>query len=330
VDIRLPEAPGRPKRLEIKSGFGAASSGLLPGYSPTSEVYWYVYYEVTNTDKVERPCFIDVCAESDKGKNTYTYHDFMVPECKEELRRILGIKEGETLYTSEELRKIDASIQNKLPVRDDATPNTNFATTKVERDAADGIYKGGCAVLAFPMIKPGETRKCVALFSKLDTEFDFLTIYFHGLTNTTTSVTEYGVSVNGTVTPPPPDSLNPEASPVAAAETEIRLVNDPKIQEPDANKRKIIERVFVLEYSCLGDEFAKTARSIITNEEQWIRPKNLERDETAPPKYHEVGIFGTEIVEPEDATLEGKKVSPFTFLGRKWIQTEKTIKSDSR
>lgn len=309
---------GRPKRVEIKGELGV------------SEVYWYIYYEVTNNDKLERPCFIDVVAESDKGKNTFTYHDSVIPEVKEELKKILGVKEGETLYTSDDLRH-PGTDTNKLPTRDDATRESNFATTKVARDASSGIYSGGNAKLAFPMIKPGETRRCVAVFQKFDNEFHFLTIYFHGLTNTTTSIPEYGITVAGQTTAPPADSLNPEASPVAAAsEGEVRLVNDPKIQEPDANKRRVVERVFAVEFSCLGDEFAKSSRPIVTNEEQRLRPKNLEKDESAPPRYHDVGHFGTEIVEPEDATLEGKKVSPFTFLGRKWVQAERTIKSDLR
>jgi hypothetical protein len=330
--------PPRPRRLEIglcrRGEFPVTRPELALATTKETEVYWYIYYEITNNDKVERPCFVDVCAESNKGKNTYTYHDCMVPECKDELRRIFAIKEGETLFTSEELRYVPpATAQNKPPVRDDATQQTNYATTKVARDEKDGIYKGGCAVLALPMIKPGETRKCVALFSKLDTEFDFLTVYFHGLANTTTSIPEFALQIAGIPQTPqtPGDSLNPEASPVAgAAEAELRLVNDPKMQEPEQNKRKVVERVFCLEFSCLGDEFAKTARPIVTNEEQLIRPKNLERDEGQPARYHEVGHFGQEIVEAEDAALEGKKVSPYTFLGRKWIQTEKSIKSDSR
>jgi hypothetical protein len=291
---------GKPKRVEVKRETG------------NPEVYWYVYYELTNNDKLERPCFIDVTAESDKGKNTYTYHDCIVPEVKAELRRVVGVKDGETLYTSEELCLTDG--KNKLPSKD--------LPEKVHRDQASGIYEGANAKLSFPMIKPGETRKCVAMFQKLDTEFDFLTIYFHGLTNTTTSIP---------TTPDKPDALNPEASPVAAAsEGEVRLVNDPKMQEPEANKRKVVERIFAIEFSCLGDEFAKAARPIVTNEEQLLRPKNLEKDEAAPPKYHDVGIFGTEIVEPADSTLEGKRVNPYTLLGRKWIQAEKWIKSDLR
>src|SRR5581483_8728796 len=254
---------GRPRRIEIKKETG------------TSEVYWYIYYEVTNNDKLDRPCFIDVSAESDKGKNTYKYHDSMVPECKEELKKILGIKKDETLYTSEELRS--PGEKNELPNKDNAgtgrgppasdlnPPPGSAILPKVNRNKESGIYEGANAKLGFLMIKPGETKKCVALFGKLDTEFDWLTIYFYGLCNTTTSVMKTDKA----------DALNPEASPVAVAEAgELRLVNDSKMQEPEANKRKVVERIFCIEYSCLGDEFAKTARSIIKNEEQHVRPKN--------------------------------------------------------
>ncbi len=303
---------GHPKRCEIKREVGS------------TEVYWYIYYEVTNKDKLERPCFIDVTAESDKGKNRHTYHDSILPEVKEELRKRLGFKQDEILYTSEELCHIGTTA-NELPNKDNpesGKPEPGKAILpKVNRNKESGIYEGANAKVGYLMIKPGETKRCAAVFAKLDTEFDVLTIYFHGLCNTTTSVMKTDK----------PDSLNPEASPVAvASEGELRLVNDGKMQEPEANKRKVVERVFTLEYSCLGDEFAKTSRSTIVNAEQRLRPKNLEKDETKPAVYHDVGIFGTEIVEPEDATLEGKKTAPYTFLGRKWIQTEKVIRSDLR
>src|SRR4051812_45359051 len=73
----------RPKRVEVKKETGQP------------DVFWYVYYEVTNIDKVDHPCFIDVMAESDKGKNRHDYHDTAVAEVTDELRKILGIKEGE-------------------------------------------------------------------------------------------------------------------------------------------------------------------------------------------------------------------------------------------
>lgn len=318
LDLKL----GHPKRIEIKKETGH------------SEVYWYLYYEVTNNDRLERPCFIDVSAESDKGKRTYKYHDSMVPECKEELKRIIGIKKDETLYTSEDLR--NTGTPNELPNKDNPEVGKGVLP-KVTRNKDSGIYEGANAKLGYLMIKPGETKRCVAVFGKLDNEFDWLTIYFHGLCNTTTSNMKIekpdlrepfapGKKVEM------PDSLNPEAAPVAvAAESELRLVHDSKMQEPDANKRKVVERVFCVEYSCLGDEFAKTARSIIKNEEQDVRPKNLERDETKPAVHHDVGLYGTEIVESADATVEGnKKAAKYTFTGRKWIQTEKVIKSDLR
>jgi len=335
---------GKPKRIEVKKELG------------TSDVYWYVYYEVTNNTDLERPCFIDVAAESDKGKNTYHYHDMMVPECKEELRKILGIKADELLYTSEELRA--PGVPNKLPNKDspetrpaldpdakkefpDPAPNTAI-TPQVARSKTSGLYEGGNASIGYLMIKPGETKKCVALFGKLDPEFDFLTIYFYGLCNTTTSnmpvvmpdhrglpKTDEDFERNKKVEQP--DSINPEANPVAAvAESEKRLVNDSKIQEPVAKKAKVIERIFCIEYSCTGDEFAKTTRPIVPHEDQPTRPRNLERDETKPAVYHDVGLYGTEIVEPEDATVEGNKKARFTYTARKWIQTEKVIASDLR
>lgn len=267
----------RPRRLEIKRETG------------TSEVYWFVAYEVTNIDKVARPCFVDVTAESDKGKNTYTYHDSVLPDLKDELRRVVGVKDGETLFTQTEMCLPGQGEENALPNK-------------------DGTVKTGQARIAFQTIQPGETRKCVAVFDKIDPEFDVLTIYFHGLTNTI-------------------HALNPESSPVA--EGEYRLIND-DAKTADPYRRKVVERIFAVEWECLGDEFAKTTRSIRKREEQTLRPKNLARDESEPAKYHDVGVFGTEIVEPEEKAVEGKKPSPFTFLGRKWIQVEKTIKSDLR
>jgi hypothetical protein len=291
-----------PRRVEVKREAGVGKS----------EVYWFIAYEVTNTDKVPRPCFIDVCAESDKGKNTYTYHDSIVPECKEEIRRILGMKEGETLYTQTEMCLPNQGEANALPNKDGAVKvGPDPTTVKQTPDPSEGaIQSGGNAKLALQLLAPGETRKCAACFGKLDTEFDVLTIFFQGLCN-------------------PVEALNPEASPVA--EGEYRIVAD-DVKTADPYRRKIVERVLAIEFECLGDEFAKTTRSIYKHEEQLLRPINLNKDPdpAAPPRYHEVGVFGTEIIDAEEKTVEGKKSSPYTFLARKWIQVEKTIKSDLR
>jgi hypothetical protein len=307
---------GKPRRVEVKRE------------AKNSEVYWFIHYEVTNVDTVPRPCFIDVTAESDKGRNTYTYHDSAVPEVVEEARRILGLKESETLYTQVDLcmpgpDSEGKRLENRLPNKDGTVLELTDQSGKPLVDSRsgkpafsrfidrDGVVKDGPAKIAFSLIQPGETRKCVAIFQQLDAEMDVLTIYFQGLTNAV-------------------DALNPEAVPVG--EGDFRIVNDElKANDPDhPYRRKVIDRLFVLEYECLGDEFSKSSRSIKPHEEQRVRPVNLSKDETDPVRYHDVGVFGTEIVEPEEKTIEGRKTVPFTFLARKWIQVERTIKSDLR
>ncbi len=273
----------RPKRVEVKREL-----------KENAEVYWYIYYEITNQDKIDRPCFIDVMAESDKGKNQYWYHDSAVPEVTEELKKILGIKENEVLHTQLEMTSPNKGETNQLPNK-------------------DGTVKGGEAKIALPTIKPGETKKCVAVFTKFDNEMDVLTIYFHGLCNTVAGV------------PIPIDGLNPETSPVSEGEGRL-IADDAKTADP--YRRKVIDRVYAIEYECTGDEFKKSTRPIIKHEEQTLRPRNLAKDEGDPVKYHDIGVFGTEIIDPEEKTIEGKKPSPFTFLARKWVQVERTIKSD--
>ncbi|MBI3725249.1 hypothetical protein HY251_15060, partial [bacterium] len=287
----------RPKRVEVKRE-------LKEG----SEVYWYIYYEIKNIDKIDRPCFIDVMAESDKGKNQHWYHDHAVPEVVAELRKILAIKDDEVLHTQVELTTPNKGEANQLPNK-------------------DGTVRGGEAKLALPSIKPGETKRCVAIFPKFDNEMDVLTVYFHGLCNTIAGIPSETRASNF----PSPhetvlvDGSNPETSPVA--EGEGRLIADDAKNAGDY-KRKVIDRVYAIEYECPGDEFAKSVRSIPKHEEQTLRPKNLARYPDDPVKYHDVGVFGTEIIEPEEKQIEGKKASPFTFLARKWIQVERTIKSD--
>lgn len=320
----------KPRRVEVKKALQAPNGLWVPN---ESEVYWFVYYELTNQDTVPHPCYVDVMAESDKGKNVYTYHDSAVPEVVEEVRRIEGLKDEEALFTQTELCLPPAGSDNKVPNQDGTIfeqtyedgrgltepksgkpSHTRFLQRMTDAEGKTLVVKDGPARIAFSTINPGEKRRCVAIFTKMDAEMDVLTVYFHGLCNST-----YGTS-------DPTNFLPPEANPVG--ENDLRIIND-DVKAADPYRRKVIDRVFAIEYECPGDEFAKSSRQIKEHDEQLLRPRNLAKEEE-PVRYHDVGIFGIEIVEAEEKSIEGKKATPFTYLARKWIQVERTIKSDLR
>lgn len=142
----------KPRRVTVKDDSG------------TPETFWWFSYTLKNTDQDAHEFSMHISAVSDKGKNLYQYEDGSVPEVVAEIRRILGMKEGETLYTQAELNTSPQGQQHQLP----------------GKEAPPG---GGSGKVALPTIKPGETFRCVAIFKKLDAEMDRLKISVHGLSN---------------------------------------------------------------------------------------------------------------------------------------------------
>lgn len=125
------------------------------------ENYWYVYFELTNDGEDDRRIFIDLTARSDSAVD---YHDVYSPATFNKVRAILEdqgkLKRDEKLHS-----QVDLSIPDSP---DDL--GADAATRKISQ----------------AIIKAGETKKCVAIFPRLDEDMDKLTISVRGLSNDVT------------------------------------------------------------------------------------------------------------------------------------------------
>lgn len=132
--------PGKPKRIQI-------------GKEPNIENYWYLPFTLKNPDAEDHHFFLEITATSDKNKQ---YRSIAHPIVKELVRRKLGVRKDEPLWSQEEL----------TVAHEPTDPNAPFPRK-----------------LDLPVIKAGEAVKCVAIFNAWDREMDFLTIQIRGLTN---------------------------------------------------------------------------------------------------------------------------------------------------
>lgn len=142
------------------------------------ENYWFLPYTLTNKDKHPHDYFIDITAVSDQGNRQHRYHDMFIEDVYEEVRRILGVREGQQLLSQREVSAPRPGQANVLPkIGDQATTET--------------------AVISLPTIAPDETLRCVAIFQKFDPEMDRLTIKVRGLTNTSLITNDAYVAPEG-------------------------------------------------------------------------------------------------------------------------------------
>jgi hypothetical protein len=119
--------------------------------------YWYLFYTVTNKDEEDHRLFVDVTASSDKSRRYHDVYDPAVHRKIEEILRSRGkLGEGEKLHSQIDL---------------------NMPTQRADLDAAFPRK------LSLPMIKAGESKKCVAIFQRFDPEMDTLKIHVEGLQN---------------------------------------------------------------------------------------------------------------------------------------------------
>lgn len=129
-----------------------------------TEVYWYLTYTVTNRDEVAHPFFLDLTAQSDRGRRSHRYHDIWIPDVYDEVRDLLGLREGDQLLSQRDLCMPPPGERNQPPRLDDQRT----------RDTA---------TIALPVIQPQQTLRCVAIFKPLDGQMDRLTVFVRGLTN---------------------------------------------------------------------------------------------------------------------------------------------------
>ena len=139
---------------------------------------WYLVYAVTNHGSEPRPFELTISAESDKGVK---YNDNLRPEAEEAAERALG----EDLFGNIDKEK-------HFPLAE-------------QRKALDEMraLKGDAQIDAFRkylerkriMIKPKETKRCIATFGALDLEARFVKIYVRNLTDTIVVKAKEGAKV---------------------------------------------------------------------------------------------------------------------------------------
>lgn len=128
------------------------------------ETYWYLPYTITNKDAVPHSYFLDITAVSDRGRKEWRYHDVWIPDVYEEVRKHMGLREGDQLLSQKNVSMNPPGKGNVLP-------------------KLDNVETRETAQIALPEIQPGETLRCVAIFMPFHEEMDRLVISVAGLTN---------------------------------------------------------------------------------------------------------------------------------------------------
>lgn len=227
-----------------------------------TQVFWILPYTITNRDAHPHEYFLDIDAFSDRSRHghtrkqdltsyytdaetgqpraklrgTYRYHDSWVPDVYDEARKILGVREGEQLLNQRDVAMPPPGQQNVPPALGREEPVAD--TAKV----------------ALPMIQPGETQRCVAIFKAWDPQMDVLSIFVRGLTNS---------------------SLMLEG--VIRDEDYVRPPERP-------GERDIKEAVLVLTYERDGDEFAATSDPLRFVGRRWTdQPRTIKSDLRSKP-----------------------------------------------
>lgn len=142
--------PGKIGRVQLKDDTGDV------------ENYWFLPYTLKNKDEHPRPFFIDVTARSDKGNRHHRYHDTWIPDVYDEVRKALGVRDGQQLLSQKDVCMPPPGQRNEPPPA---------AASSHDR-----------AKIALPVIQPGETLQCVAMFQQFDPELDELVVRVRGLT----------------------------------------------------------------------------------------------------------------------------------------------------
>lgn len=158
------------------------------------EVYWYLLYTIQNHDKDDHPFFLNVSACSDKanasdygvahnlghkigGKDSAIYNDLARDDVKKAVQRKLinELSRGEGMKD----RGTDLADWTTLCLPKELAKKTELQPKEVEGEGIKETDEG----VNLPVIKAGETKRCIAIFKKLDNEARTIKIYFQGLTN---------------------------------------------------------------------------------------------------------------------------------------------------
>lgn len=123
------------------------------GREPEIETYWFLPFTLTNEDAEDHSFFLDVSATSDKN---VTYRNLEHAQVKELARRRLGVRKDGRLWSAADL-------------------TTGHEPTDI---GAPFPRK-----LDLPVIKAGESVRCVAIFRGPDPEADRITVTVRGLSN---------------------------------------------------------------------------------------------------------------------------------------------------
>lgn len=114
-----------------------------PGKGP-GIVYWYLVYKITNNDDVEHSYTLEITAQSDRKK---TYVDLCLPDVERRIEKI----ERTSLVGKADLRA--------------------------------ALEAGNDELRKLTTVGPKESRRCVAVFNRLDPEADLVQIEIRGLSN---------------------------------------------------------------------------------------------------------------------------------------------------
>lgn len=160
-----------PKRIQLDEDTGDFKS------------YWYMTYTLVNEDDEDHKFLLDIVAESDKG---FAYHDGYHPRVASLIARRSRL-EPEELRTS---REVSLALPREASVKKEADPETaspqyDDLSPTVKRSKPNE-YAADLRVprqINLPVLKAGETWRCVAVFDRWDNEFDHLTVRVAGLTN---------------------------------------------------------------------------------------------------------------------------------------------------
>jgi hypothetical protein len=209
-----------------------------------TETYWFLPYTLTNKDEVAHSYFIDVSARSDRGKRKFKYHDLWISDVYEEVRKILGKREGQQLLSQRDVSMPPPGEANVLP-------KTGDQRTKET------------AKIALPTLQPGESAECVAIFGPFHPEMDRLVISVRGLTNSSLWAE--------VVRRPAPTPRNPNRTvDTLAVKSEDRIGEDSVAPKDKPNRRIITEAVLELHYKRPGDEFAHNTDAVVFVRRRWV------------------------------------------------------------
>jgi hypothetical protein len=145
------------------------------------EPFWFIFYTIQNHDEEDHPIFINVGAISDKANaSTYGAVDKSGGQMASKESAIYNdLTQAEVMKVVEKqfINELQAGADKKLWTwRDLCFPAEIGKKGTIKEDEMDNGIN-------LPVLSKGETRRCIAIFNRLDNEAKTLKIYWQGLTN---------------------------------------------------------------------------------------------------------------------------------------------------